>query len=285
MNNEIIAKLISFGESDDTIRAVILEGSLAAGKFVDDLSDYDVNIFTHDAKHYLKEDQWMNQFGKVLIYQKEEFDFYRQIITTRLVIFKDGTCIDFSFWPTAYLVEMADGSKPYESYRNGYQVLVDKDGLAADLPKPDKLGFHIHLPEKDLFLQTVYDFWFEACCIARALARGDLWYAKRIDASFIKDHLYQMVLWERQRRLSWSHDPVLHLGGKRFEKWASPQLLEAISACFSLYEKDETWASLFAMLGLFNRVAQKLAVELKIEYPLGTEKEILAYLNALWQRT
>jgi aminoglycoside 6-adenylyltransferase len=284
MDNAIISKLVGFAEADDAIRAVILEGSLAAGRFIDDLSDYDVNIFTRNARPYLNDDLWMGQFGNVLIYQKEEFDFYDQIITTRLVIFADGLRIDFSFWPLGYLTEMADGSKPYEPYRNGFQVLVDKDGLAASLPAPDKLGFHVHLPEKDLFLQTVYDFWFEAYSIAKALVRGDLWYAKRMDASYVKDHLYQMVLWEHQRRLSWSHDPVLHLGGKRFEKWASPQLLEAISTCFSAYNEDETWASLFAMLGLFNRIAQKLAGELKFKYPLRAEKEIVTALNGLWQR-
>jgi len=281
MDEAIIQKLKDFAMADEAIRAVILEGSHAVGKFVDDLSDYDVNIFTRDAEAWLKDDQWMNQFGKMLIYQKEELDFYSQNIPTRLVVFKDGGRIDFSFWPVAALVEMASGSKPYESYRNGFHVLVDKDELAVNLPKPDGLGFRVILPNRDLFLQTVYDFWFEAYCVARSLARGDLWFAKHIEASHIKDHLYQMVLWERQRRQSWSHDPVLHLGGKRFEKWASPDLIKVISACFSTYDRGETWKSLFAMLEIFNHIARNLSKELKFDYPDKREKEILAYLEEL----
>lgn len=189
MNKEIIAKLCSFGREDESIRAVILEGSQSVGEFTDDQSDYNVNVFTRDAELYLKNACWLNQFGEVLLYQKEELDFNGQAFPSRLVVFKDDERIDFSFWPVAALVEITSGSKPYKSYRNGYHVLVDKDRLAERLPKPDGQEFLITPPERDLFLQTIYKFWFEAYCVARALARVDLWYAKRIETSYIKDHL------------------------------------------------------------------------------------------------
>lgn len=90
MDEAVIQKFRDFAMADEAIRAVILEGSLAAGKFVDDLSDYDVNIFTRDARPYLNDDQWLNQFGEVLIYQKEELNFYGQPFPSRLVVFKNG---------------------------------------------------------------------------------------------------------------------------------------------------------------------------------------------------
>jgi len=285
MQEDRIEKLITFAESEEAIRALILEGSRAVGRFSDDLSDYDMNVFTLDAGAWLENDQWLEQFGEVLLYQKETLAFHSWEFPSRLVVFKDGGRIDFSFWPPDALAGIADGSQPYESYRNGYQVLVDKDGLTEHLPKPDGLGFLVLLPDRDHFLQTLYDFWFEAYCIARALARSDLWYAKRIEASAIKDHLYQMILWERQRRLSWSHDPILHLGGKRFEKWASPELLAAIAACYSPYSKAETWQSLIAMLDLFNRIARRLAGELGFAYPEKKEKEILEYFSVLQRKS
>ena len=71
------------------------------------------------------------------------------------------------------------------------------------------------------------------------------WYAKQIEASYIKDHLYQMVLWEHLSRHGWAPDPQLHLGGKRFEHWVEPQLLKEISCCFPLFSIDATWESLF----------------------------------------
>jgi aminoglycoside 6-adenylyltransferase len=281
MDKEIIAKLVSFGEADERIRAVILEGSHAVGKFTDPLSDYDVNIFTGDAGPYLKNSRWLAQFGDVLIYLKEELIFFGQAFPSRLVVFKNGERIDFSFWPMEALSALAGGSKQYESYRNGFRVLVDKDGLACNLPRPDGMGFTVIPPEKDLFLQTIYDFWFEAYCVARALARGDLWYAKSIEASCIKDYLYHMILWEHQTRHSWATDPLLHLGGKRFEKWAEPGLLNDLSACFSAYSIEETWKSLFAMLELFNQFAKDLSSEFGFEFPAQPCNDVMVYLEIL----
>ena len=37
---------------------------------------YDVNIFTNDAEPFLQSADWLSQFGEVLIYQKEELNFY-----------------------------------------------------------------------------------------------------------------------------------------------------------------------------------------------------------------
>ena len=281
MDSEIIAKLITFGEANEGIRALILEGSHAAERFIDDLSDFDVNIFTNGAEPFLQNSGWLSQFGEVLIYQKEEMNFYGQAFPSRLVVFRDGSRIDFTFWPVSALTELADGSKNYESYRNGFRVLVDKDGLTANLPEPDGLGFQVRPPDRDLFLQTVYDFWFEAYCVARALARGDLWYAKQIEASYIKDHLYQMALWEHQSRNGWAPDPLLHLGGKRFERWAEPELLKEISKCFSVYSIDATWKSLFAMLELFDRLAREVAAGLGVKFPEVKYRIMMGYLESL----
>ena len=48
MDTEIISKLITFGEANESIRVLILEGSHATGAFIDAFSDYDINIFTNE---------------------------------------------------------------------------------------------------------------------------------------------------------------------------------------------------------------------------------------------
>jgi len=281
MDDKIICKMITYAEANESIRALILEGSQSTGKLIDDLSDFDLNIFTLDAEPFLKSTDWLSQFGEVLIYQKEELVFYGQAFPSRLVVFRDGSRIDFSFWPVSALRELADGSKRYESYRNGYRVLVDKDRLTDNLPEPDGLGFQVTPPAKDQFLQTIYDFWFEAYCVARGLARGDLWYAKRIEASYLKDHLYQIALWEHQSRHNWAPDPLLHLGGKHFERWAEAELLEEISKCFSGYSIEDTWKSLFSVLELFDRMAKEVADELAIMFPVNKYQHMKRYLISM----
>ena len=281
MDQALIDRIVALAQTDEDIRAVILEGSLATGRQVDELSDYDVNIYSGDYARYLTDDRWMERIGEVLVYQKEELLFYDAIIPTRLVVFRDRPRVDFSFWPVALLSDMVHGRKQYESYRNGYLILVDKDGLAAQLPPPDGGGFVISPPGRDTFLQTLYDFWFEAYCVARYLARGDLWYAKRVENSYIKEHLFQMALWHHQAARGWPRDPLLHKEGKRFERWASPQLLAGIKGCFSGYDVEGTWSSLFAMVDLFGRLARQTALQLHIAYPERVERHVIEYLRYL----
>ena len=141
MDAGLLDKIVTFALADEDIRAVILEGSLATGALVDELSDYDINIYARRYEPYLRDDRWMSRFGEVLLYQKEEFQFYAASIPTRLVLYLGGQRIDFSFWQLDLLSEMASGTKEYESYKNGYQILVDKDRLAEQLKPPSGAGF------------------------------------------------------------------------------------------------------------------------------------------------
>jgi aminoglycoside 6-adenylyltransferase len=281
MDQALIDRIVALAQSDEDIRAVILEGSLVSGGAVDELSDYDINIYARDCARYLADDGWMDQIGEVLVYQKEQLLFYEEVVPSRLVVFRDCPRVDFSFWPVSLLSDMVRGQKQYESYRNGYAVLVDRDGLAVQLPPPDGGGFHISPPSRDSFLQELYDFWFEAYCVAKYLSRGDLWYAKLVENGYIKQHLFQLVLWHHQAARGWPRDPVLHTEGKRFEQWASPELLEEIGRCFSGYDVEGTWRSLFAMVALFDRLACETAQQLEIAYPEHKQRQVIEYLRYL----
>ena len=277
----MIDRITAFAYADPDIRAIILEGSLAVNSQVDELSDYDVNIFALRYDKYLADDAWMNQFGPVLVYQKEQIQFYDAAIPSRLVVFQDKPRIDFSFWHIKLLSEIVQGDKEYESYKNGYRILVDKDRVAERLKPPMGDGFPVLKPGRDEFLQTLYDFWFEAYCVAKYLYRRDVWYAKLIENRYIKDQLFKMILWNHQAENGWKPNPLIHREGKRFEKWASPEIVEAVSTCFSTYHVGDTWSSLFAMVELFTRLARKTSSHLHIAYPLEREQDVVRYLQYL----
>jgi hypothetical protein len=90
-----------------------------------------------------------------------------------------------------------------------------------------------------------------------------------------------MILWEYQARKGWAHDPVLHLEGKRFERWVEPELLKEISDCFSTYSIEKTWKSLLNMIELFNRTAKSMAKELGLEYPEKASQDIGEFIKKL----
>ncbi len=284
MNNLLLEKVIAFGNEDENIRSIILEGSKATGFQVDELSDYDINVFARDINRYLNDDAWMKRFGEVLIYQKEEFLFYGTNLPTRLILFRDNQRIDFSFWETELLMDIARGDKTYESYKNGYQVLVDKDGVAELLSQPDGTGFSVSPPNRERFQQIVYDFWFEAYGMAKYLSRGDLWYSKIIENRFIKDRLFLMAVWDHCSLNHWKPDSFVHTGAKRFEEWASKELKASFSKCFSVYENSDTWRSLFAMVETFNQLARNTASRMGFDYREKLEEDILVLLRTLHER-
>jgi aminoglycoside 6-adenylyltransferase len=284
MNSELLDKVVALAQCDDDVRAVILEGSFAVKSQVDDLSDYDVNIFVSNAEKYLEDDAWMSKVGEVLVYQKEQFLFYEDTIPTRLVLFCDRERVDFSFWRLGILAEMVRGEKVYESYRNGYMILLDKDGLAARLPPEDGRGFTVSQPDRSEFLMNIYDFWFDAYCTARCLARGDLWFARQIEDCGLRDYVFQMALWEHQLGRGWQSDPRLHTGGKRFEQWASTEVLQALPGCFAGFYLEETWNSLYHIIELYHRMAQRMCRQLEIPYPERVKSGVLDYIQYLQNR-
>ena len=90
-----------------------------------------------------------------------------------------------------------------------------------------------------------------------------------------------MILWDRQAENAWAPDRLTHKEGKRFEKWASPEIIDVVSKCFSTYHVDVTRDSLFAMVELFTRLARKTSSHLHIAYPLQVEQDVVKYLQYL----
>lgn len=284
MDQKILDNIIEFANADEDVRVVILEGSVATKSSIDELSDYDINIFSDHYEKYLDSDEWMWRLGEVLIYQKEQFPFDDHVIPTRLVLFRNGTKVDFSFWRLPLLARILTGESTYETYKNGYIVLVDKEQVGKRLPEPRGDGFMITKPDREEFLLAIYNFWFEGYCVAKYLSRGDLWYAKMVENRYIKDHLLQMMIWHHHCQHDWTHNPLIHTGGKRLEQWADRKLTESISRCFSGYDLEATWRSLLSMMMWFNSLAKETSLTLDIEYPSHVERNMLKFLRNLKAR-
>ena len=102
----ILRKFVEWAEHEPSIIALILEGSRGGSGIPDEFSDYDLNVYIRGENKFMLEDDWMETFGRVFIYQKEKFNFQEIPIHTRLIIFEDLPRIDFSFWPVHLLEEV-----------------------------------------------------------------------------------------------------------------------------------------------------------------------------------
>ncbi len=281
--DDILQNVIRWAGSEESIRALILTSSRAGAGQVDEFSDYDIMVLTDEPGRYLTSDSWMKEIGSPWVYQKEQFAHGPEVIPTRLVIFARGARVDFSFWILGTLREFArNGFSASDDLNRGYQVLMDRDGITKTLPRPAGTFFRIPKPSRDEFLTAVYDFWFEMAGVAKYLARGDLFVAKRIDNGVVKDLLLRMIIWNAQAKRGWDADT--HAGGKRMRSWVDAGTMESLAGTYSGFNPGDSWRSLTASMDFFRTTAGETSRLLGYDYPQAVDKEITGYIDSIRRR-
>ncbi len=248
-------KIIDWAQKNPTIKALLLVGSRAQQSLVDEMSDYDVSVFTDSISSIIEDDQWIDQFGKVWICVHERREWEGQSFPARLVIFKGGIKVDFSFWPTDLLKKWGRGDLMPGDFQAGFKVWVDKELLTQNLlklPKPS-----MHKPTQQMFNNVVQEFWFEAYHVSKYLKRNDLWSAL-FRMGLLKDHfLLKMIEWNEQARRDWT--VPLPPGGKNLQSWICPETREAIQHIFAHFDRTDCWDALKRALELFRRISAETA--------------------------
>jgi len=268
----ILDTIIHRANNEETIRAIILTGSRAGKGPVDELSDFDLAIFTRDAKKYTNDNSWLDQTAQVLVCVEDQKnnDFGSiDAIPTRLVIFKDGTKVDFAFYPIAAL-EKPIPKLPI-AYNSGYTVLLDKDDITKALPAPI---FTIQVTEKPSskeFDRVVREFFFEVYHVAKYLQRNDLWHAKFRDWA-AKEFLLKMIEWHELATHNWSYD--VHYLGKRMEFWVNSTTWKDLHKTFGHFDAADGWIALEATIELFRNLAIYTSKLLEYEYPIEVDRDM-----------
>jgi len=161
------------------------------------------------------------------------------------------------------LQRMIDDKKIPDDYNIGYEVLLDKDGLLKDLPKPTYKGFVLIKPDKKKFKENIKEFWFECYHVAKYLYRNDLWVAKTRDHA-TKKFLLQMLEWNEACKRNWNFSPKDH--GKQMSDWLDKNYWNELHNCFGRFDKEESWNALINTIQLYQAVAKETAKFLKYEY-------------------
>jgi aminoglycoside 6-adenylyltransferase len=239
---------------------------------VDELSDYDLEIFTSEPALYTSSDAWMSEIGKVWVYLPEKMP---DRCETRLVVFDQGVKVDFAILPVSALEVIVKSQKLDELYERSYRVLVDKSGLASRLPLPSHLPPTRPTPTEPEFLAAVREFWFEASHIPKYLQRGDLWVVKFRDWT-MKELLLQMLEWHA---LSTVDAPDVRHIGTGMKEWVRPDIWERLEKVFGRFDGADSWRALLATISLFRDVAVETARELGYAYPAEVDESISNYVR------
>jgi aminoglycoside 6-adenylyltransferase len=236
----------------------------------DEFSDLDVEIIAAEPEDFLADDDWFHAFGRVWVVLR--FDERR--FPTRLVVYEDGSKVDYTVASIERLTEMHEGLDSL--YERGYEVLLDKRGVTGGLP-PATGAFPVRAkPSEPEFIFTVEEFWFEATHMPRYLSRGDLWVVKFRDWTMKRD-LLRMLEW-RAVAVAAAPVDVWHIG-TRMHDWIDEATWRELHDIFGRFAAEDAWRALLATTRLFGRVSRDVADACGFRYPEEMDEQVQGYLT------
>jgi aminoglycoside 6-adenylyltransferase len=284
VNEDFLEKILVWAQSQTQIKVIILEGSIGSGTAKDKYSDFDINLFVEDINPFTESDEWFEQFDNIVVFQKEGTYYRSSFIPARLVIYQNSPRVDFSFWPISILKGWIVEKELPEFYKNGYKVLLDELGITDQLIKPTNEGYRQTKPSNDQFLKTIFNFYFEASIIAKYLYRKNLWFAIKLSNGPIKDFLQQMIMWQTAEKEDWNLKGMNSLG-KNLEEKISVDIESKFDGCFSKYDVDDSWKSLYSMIDFFEQISNELSSKLGIAFPEKKIENVMNYIDQIHRRS
>jgi aminoglycoside 6-adenylyltransferase len=269
-----LAGIINWANNEEPVRALILEGSRGSKNPPDELADFDINVFATTHEPYTQDDGWLSTIGEVWVYSPDKYEWNSEIIPTRLVIFKGGVKVDFSFISIEMLNQFANST-----YLDlGYTVLLDKDGKTDELSPPTYGGLRPARPTEDGFTSLVREFWFEAYHVAKYLKREELWLVKARDWA-TKEFLLKMIEWHAHA----THEADYRSSylGKHMKSWIDKGVWRALHRTFAHFDKEDSWNGLLETIHLFRRLASETAESFGFAYPDDVDRNITGFILKL----
>jgi predicted nucleotidyltransferase len=259
--DRLAERLFAALREDAAVRAIWLGGSLGRGT-ADEISDIDFYLAVEDAefeRFFGEVPDKVNALQPLIHYT--DFAFRRQSPTERVWFFY------FDGWPvhwrldfhvhTASSARGADPDQRRELVYGEWKVLHDPEGLLAPLPQldaPDRSDFAAHAQEK------VDNLAWNFALAATYVKRDDFWQASSY-LQAIHDRIFYLMAIEADPAMT--HDVY----PRRFAKVCDPgEMAELQAARFGGDRAAMTGAGL-ALLGLYERVAQRLCAQTGGRFP------------------
>ncbi|MFW5794950.1 MAG: aminoglycoside 6-adenylyltransferase [Bacillota bacterium] len=273
---EVLPHFKKWAKNNDLIRAAVLTSSRANPEAeVDFLSDYDIELYVSDLKKFKKSDEWLEEFGSIMVrwpYKPRSTGFKDGNWITRLILFKDGLRIDFQI--TDHLKIEAD------AYDNGYQILIDKDGITENLKEPTFSEFIIKKPEQEEYETLVNEFWWNAYYVPKYLWRDQLPFAKyMLDYTLRYSYLHQIINWYIGMKNDWSVETGAQ--GKKFKEYLSEDKWEKWEETYAGADLEDNWTAFFKMAEFFRELAKEIGEKLNYNYPDQVDKEVSKFCREI----
>lgn len=266
---DVLHQLISFAESNEMIRAVLLNGSRVNPNVENDIfSDYDVIFAVTDPKYFLNNREWIKYFGELIIMQQNVLRSGNEEWYIFLMIFYDGIRIDLSFRGVENIDKSLGDSLTLK--------LLDKDNIIRELAPPNETSYYTKEPTKEEFEKTVNEFWWVSTYVAKGIWRKELPYAKYMFDVIVRDTLMKLIDWY----IGMNHNWKINTGtaGKWFEKLLPDEIWQSYKKTYVGSNYEEIWDSLFEAGRLARILGVQIADNLGYIYPIGDDERVTEYL-------
>jgi aminoglycoside 6-adenylyltransferase len=266
------------------VRGGLLTSSRAnPNAYVDTLSDFDIELFVVSLDPFLRDDHWMAAFGNIIVRDPHLPEMSGNFIERR-VIFENAPRIDFAIQLVEEMRNYVDEEPLHESLDTGYVVLIDKDGVLANLGTPSYTAWRTHKPSKEEYAKLVHQFWWEITYVAKALCRDEFYLAKHeLDGSIHHKYLRTAIAWYLGVRDDWKTNIGMH--GKYLKRLVDDRLWEEIEAVFAGADREENCKAMFKTAELFGRLSSDVGSSLGYAYPADIDRNVTKYLQEINQMT
>lgn len=269
---EVINQILTFAENNDMVRAVLLNGSRVNPNVENDIfSDYDIIFIVTEPKYFLKDQEWINYFGEILIMQQNSINENDQEWYIFLMIFSDGIRIDLSFRTPEDINAHFDDSLTVK--------LLDKDNIIKEFASPNEASYYTRKPTKEQFAKRVNNFWWVSTYIAKGIWREELTYAKHSLDVIVRYDLEKLLEWY----IGMNHNWEINIGtyGKWLEKLLPIEFWDSYKKTYAGYDYEEIWYSLFEAGKLARLVGIEIANHLGYEYPNDDDERVTEFLHKI----
>jgi aminoglycoside 6-adenylyltransferase len=275
MPNSVLQKVKAWGDQSNLIRAILLIGSRGSVEGPkDEFSDYDLSVFVTKVEAFVKDESWIATFGEVLLMLPEQGELFGMKFPARLIIFEDGTRIDFTFFDAGLLRQMASDLDFPRWMQLGHRVLIDKDGVAQHLPQKPPTPTP---PDEVEYQALINEFFWESTYVAKYLYREDIWPAKFSEWLMKDQLLMNMLAWSAQARHRWQ----INIGymGRGLQQWLSPTHFDQLESTFTGFDIEDNWRALKILIALFRKTAMEVGTNLGYDYPQKLEDGVLNHIE------
>jgi aminoglycoside 6-adenylyltransferase len=271
---EILELIVGMAESDDRIRAVIMNGSRANPNARPDIfQDFDIVYVVTDVHSFVNDPTWIGRFGELMILQMpeamEDPPAEGDGRFAYLMLFTDGNRIDLTLFPIARLPELKRESLSL--------LLLDKDGIVDPFPAPSENDFLPKPPTAKAFADCCNEFWWVCSYVAKGLWREEIIYAKHMLDQVIRPQLMKMLIWHMGVETGFRQTPGKL--GKNLKRYLAPGLWTMLEKTYADAGYENTWNSLEMMCDLFRITAQRVGEHFGFDYPRKDDERVSRHLK------